>query len=53
MSTFTQTVIGLVFVRRIFRNLPVGEYELTSVVDMLLQGAAPATDRGPGASSSG
>jgi len=46
VDLFTQTLIGVVFVRRIFRRLPVGEYEIANIVDMLLHGAAPATDPG-------
>lgn len=36
-----QSAIGLVFVRRIFRGLPVSTKQIATVVDMLLYGAAP------------
>lgn len=45
IELLAQTLIGLVFIRRIFRALPVGEHEITTVVDMLLHGTAPNADR--------
>lgn len=42
VELLAHTLIGLVFVRRIFRDLPTGEPEITSVVDMVLRGAAPS-----------
>jgi len=38
IELLAQTLIGVVFVRRIFRDLPAGEREITTVVDMLLHG---------------
>lgn len=43
LELLAQTLIGLVFVRRIFRTLPLGQSEVTKVVDMLLDGAAPTS----------
>lgn len=45
LDLLAQTLIGFVFVRRIFRGLPVGEHHITQVVDMTLHGVAPHDHR--------
>lgn len=41
VELFAHTLIGLVFVRRILRGLPLSEQDITGVVTMVLDGAAP------------
>lgn len=44
VELLAHTLIGLVFVRRIFRNLLLSEQDITGVVAMVLDGAAPHRD---------
>lgn len=41
VELLAHTLIGFVFVRRIFRGLPVGDQDIAELVDMILRGAAP------------
>lgn len=41
LELLAHTLIGLVFVRRIFRGLPVEKRDIIKVVEMMLHGAAP------------
>lgn len=47
IELLAHTLIGLVFVRRILRDLPVGHAEITQVVDLILDGAAPGNHSVP------
>lgn len=43
VELLAHTLIGFVFVRRIFRGLPVEDRDIAELVDTILRGAAPAT----------
>lgn len=52
IEILAHTLIGFVFVRRIFRGLPVSDRDVSDLVDMVLHGAAPSAygrvpDSGP------
>jgi AcrR family transcriptional regulator len=47
IELIAHTLIGVVFVRRIFRGLPVDEPQIAEVVSTVLHGAAPTPGRPP------